>query len=457
MGCFPVSQLVNSQIFIASTVFDLRDVRGAVKTFLADHGFIVRVSENADFPILLGHHSYETCLAQVEKSDFVILLIDSRYGGTIKQGGTEVSITQTEFRHAINNNIPVRTFVRWEIWDERNRFKMFLRGVDEKDQVSRFEAFELFKKQSPRTLAQTVGVYDFIDEVSQSKTDNYIHQFHDAGDVIDVLKQQLGSVLAQLYGQPNIEASLQSLTPPPGIRRLVDASTKYRLTNEEIDGQLQASGLASVPRLAVITSLHRLARNSRAAFANEMVPALGAIKSNRGTRLDFYVSDTSIEMLRADSWQSDENHRRVLLASVAIAKSVPLRRTRYRRVLMIDQPQTLGSNPVAAACLTEVVAFHQRSEIGLGVCLRHSVLPGVDLRLLNYYLRPGRLVAVYDFVSGHAAEVDASDPGARELLQYFTDISSTVISGLEREDGGFWVSPEMLPVDVLRETIRLDR
>ena len=94
-------------VFISSTVKDLARVRTQVKKFLESQKGPVKirclVSECPDFPVdprsLVNAGTYEVCLANIRRSDFVIQIIGDRYGvRDIRSKSGLISITHAEYR-----------------------------------------------------------------------------------------------------------------------------------------------------------------------------------------------------------------------------------------------------------------------------------------------------------------------------------------------------------------------
>ncbi len=86
--------------FLSSTVHDLRTERDAIHGYLEDKGYKVLASDAPTFPVSDHEHSYKACIDNIEAADIVIVLIGYRYGGVLRVGNEEISITQMEFRQA---------------------------------------------------------------------------------------------------------------------------------------------------------------------------------------------------------------------------------------------------------------------------------------------------------------------------------------------------------------------
>lgn len=111
-------------IFISSTILDFADLRSALYYQLTEMGYEVLVSEQNDFPVIRDKDSYTTCLKNIERCQFFILLIGSRVGGKYDD---KISITRREYQIAYEltktDKIKIIPFVRRSVWDHRERVK----------------------------------------------------------------------------------------------------------------------------------------------------------------------------------------------------------------------------------------------------------------------------------------------------------------------------------------------
>lgn len=88
------------QIFISSTVDDLKGIRKKLAAALEQPGRIVRCSEDPTFPVEPGMTSHDACLAVVRRCHAFVLLIGTRFGGEYQ--GQNKSITWREWEEACN-------------------------------------------------------------------------------------------------------------------------------------------------------------------------------------------------------------------------------------------------------------------------------------------------------------------------------------------------------------------
>ncbi|MDP2781131.1 DUF4062 domain-containing protein [Devosia sp.] len=188
--------------FLSSTIYDFRDLRGAIKFSLEARGCRVLASEYNDFGGNLDQHSYEACLGNIEQADFFVLLIGSRVGGWFDES-TKTSITQKEYQHAydlhIQGKLRLVTFVRQEVWqlkEERRELERFLSTTameeSERDIVarapSRFASNAEFVSQFIAEVGRNVETGKAVKIGTAKPTGNWIHQFSNFRDIHDVLQ-----------------------------------------------------------------------------------------------------------------------------------------------------------------------------------------------------------------------------------------------------------------------------
>nr|WP_283828961.1 DUF4062 domain-containing protein [Bradyrhizobium diazoefficiens] len=183
---------------MSSTIFDLRDLRSALKFYLEEQGCLVLASEFNDFQKELDRHSYEACLKSIENCDYYVLIIGARRGGWFDVGG-KVTITQQEYRHALAlhdaGRLKLMTFVRSDTWNFRETYKALARqGISDEE-----------RRKLKSTFAEDPDfTVSFIDEVSRNAetkkalteggalpTGNWIHTFDSFRDVVDTLRTVL--------------------------------------------------------------------------------------------------------------------------------------------------------------------------------------------------------------------------------------------------------------------------
>jgi len=125
--------MASLKVFISSTCYDLHSIRGQLRNAMLGFGHEPIMSDQSEVIFDPQAHTHTSCLREVRNCDVVVLVIGSRFGGTIipkaleqidiekiidmsrserfGDGGHKISITQAEVLQAIQFGIPVFAFV----------------------------------------------------------------------------------------------------------------------------------------------------------------------------------------------------------------------------------------------------------------------------------------------------------------------------------------------------------
>lgn len=97
------------QIFISSTYEDLKEERRKVQdTILSMQQFPIGMEMFS----AADEDQWEIIRETIDSSDYYVLIIGHRYGSVIEEGEyTGISYTQKEFRYALEQKIPILTFL----------------------------------------------------------------------------------------------------------------------------------------------------------------------------------------------------------------------------------------------------------------------------------------------------------------------------------------------------------
>ena len=198
------------RVFVSSTIYDFRDLRSALKIWLEEYGFDVRMSEMNDFPQSSDHNSFPSCLQAIDDCDYFVLLIGGRVGGWYDE--TErVSITQMEYRHAYERlkagKLNLLLFVRKEIWDireDRKALRKYIEHDAELDKELSSEKMDKLVNHPSKFLNDAEFISAFIEEVArvpemkeavtgrgEYPVGNWVYQFSSFKDIVDACKTVL--------------------------------------------------------------------------------------------------------------------------------------------------------------------------------------------------------------------------------------------------------------------------
>lgn len=90
-------------IFVSSTVEDLRYLRDATREVIQDLGYLPRMSEHGDFGYSPYTSAEDSCYKVIKECHIALLIIGKRYGEPKSNG---LSVTHNEFRAAWDSQVP---------------------------------------------------------------------------------------------------------------------------------------------------------------------------------------------------------------------------------------------------------------------------------------------------------------------------------------------------------------
>lgn len=194
------------KIFISSTCYDLSILRSDLRTFISSLGYDPVMSDYADVVYDPRLHTHTSCVEEVSNCDMLIVIIGSRYGGTsvpealkkvdissvtdlMKKSDEKLSITQLEVIEALQNNIPVYTFIDKKVYYEHELY--------EKNKESAQNIF--FPAIDKQETAKYI--FEFINFLRLKSAGNFIFQFEKMKDIEDILKKQWSGYFQRLLSE----------------------------------------------------------------------------------------------------------------------------------------------------------------------------------------------------------------------------------------------------------------
>lgn len=126
-------------------------------------------------------HTHNSCLDEVSNCQMFVLIIGGRYGGT--HINSSESITNEEYRIAVNNNIPVFTLVDSAVSSDHHLYQINGKNSEiDRDKVN-------------YPASDNVKIFHFINEVRKNTINNAIHPFRNFSDIEAYLKKQWAGML----------------------------------------------------------------------------------------------------------------------------------------------------------------------------------------------------------------------------------------------------------------------
>ena len=171
--------MATPKVFVSSTCFDLKEVRDSISRFIKSFGFDPVLSEHGDVFYHLDLHTHESCIHEISNCQLFVLIIGGRFGGTYDIDKTK-SITNAEYDAARELNIPVFTYIKKGVYDNHHTFQ----ANKNKTFIQDMEFPNIEKKEN------AINIFNFIDQVRKSKTNNAFETFETANEIEIHLRKQ---------------------------------------------------------------------------------------------------------------------------------------------------------------------------------------------------------------------------------------------------------------------------
>jgi hypothetical protein len=305
-------------VFVSSTVDDLRHLREGVRDVIAEIGYNPVLSEYGEIGYLPTTSAEESCYIAVRQCQLQVLVIAKRYGQPRPDG---LSVTHHEFRAARQASIPVIALI-------------------DKDVMSFKAVFDANKraKKSPvfPGMDHPDKTFSLIDEIAAYEVNNGFQAFSNVADVRAHVRRQLAhfvgdllqstttaaapdlkDILAELktlryeFGSSRTESALPFLR---AMRALLSGKNQQlaellKMTHEELE--------LAAPQILSNETLHSFLENS--GWQYTVVPDLKPgddelrdwFKKARARAVGFFLDDENLEGPPGFYVVERDNHVRV--------------------------------------------------------------------------------------------------------------------------------------------------
>jgi len=201
--------MATPRVFVSSTCYDLKYIRENLRYFIRTLGYEPILSEDGAVYFNPAQHTHDACLTEIPNTQLFVLIIGGRYGG--RYHSSENSITNTEYREAIRLKIPVFALVESAVYNEHH---LYTKNKNNKE-------VDLTKLDFPS--ADSLKIFEFIDEVKSSAVNNALVPFRDFGDIESYLRQQWAAMMFDFLSRRSEE------------RRVADTLTTLAEMNARIE------------------------------------------------------------------------------------------------------------------------------------------------------------------------------------------------------------------------------
>lgn len=244
------------RVFVSSTCYDLDILRSELRPFISSMGYEPVMSDYSDILFDPRSHTHDSCLKEVSGCDVVVLIIGSRFGGTAvpsalanidfsqieklstKTNALEVkdrlSITQIEVLKAIEQSIPVYTFVDERVLHDHHVYE---KNKDKKEIIENIEFPSIQKKETAKYI------FEFINFISHRVVNNGLTGF----TRLDEIRSHLVNQWSLLFQRLLLENKTQSIE----ARRYRDFSERIEDLKAVVLASLATPGLRETAKSAV--------------------------------------------------------------------------------------------------------------------------------------------------------------------------------------------------------------
>ena len=198
------------RVFISSTCYDLSLLRSQLRSFTKNMGYEPIMSDYEDILYDPRNHTHTSCVDEVKNCDVLVLIIGARFGGKasseslsrinfdmlqnesistdILKEKDNLSVTQLEVLTAIENSIPIYTFIEKRVWHdhalyEKNKFSDIIDKIQ----------FPSIEKQDTAKY-----IFKFINFIRLRTKNNDIFTFEKGQDIEEILKKQWSNYFQRL-------------------------------------------------------------------------------------------------------------------------------------------------------------------------------------------------------------------------------------------------------------------
>jgi hypothetical protein len=178
-------------VFVSSTFYDLRYIRGNIRYFINGLGYRPVLMEEGSIYYDPTQDVLDAALSEIPNCQMFVLVIGGRYGADFHDSGK--SVTNAEYVEAAKLKIPIFALVEQGVY---NDFHVWRANRNDDKLVSKIDF--------PNT--DDIRVFSFIEEVQNQAVNNALVPFRDWSDIETYLRLQwAGMMHSFLSGRANAQ------------------------------------------------------------------------------------------------------------------------------------------------------------------------------------------------------------------------------------------------------------
>lgn len=207
--------MATPKVFISSTCYDLKYIRENLLYFIEKIGFEAILSEEGKVFFNPSIHVHDSCIKEIYNCQIFVLIIGGRFGSNFKN--SDYSITNAEYKEAINNKIPIFTLVEDAVLNQSFVYEENKLNEDIDETKIKYPAVDNTK------------IFEFMNEVRNNSYNNSIVPFKNFNDIEMFLKHQWAGMLFSFLMEKNREKKAEEQ-----FNYLKDISNKIEMMSNQI-------------------------------------------------------------------------------------------------------------------------------------------------------------------------------------------------------------------------------
>lgn len=246
------------KVFVSSTCYDLNIVRSQVRSYIKLLGHDPIMSDYMEVLYDPREHTHKSCIQEISGCDVAVLIIGSRFGGKgvpsafneidfpnlegksaspeVLQNKDKLSITQLEICKAIEDGIPVFTFVDDRVMHDHLVYEANKTGGS-------IDNIKFPSIERPETAKY---IFEFINFLRHRTEGNSVNSFSKVEDINEYLSLQWSSLFQRLLDEQrnkeaerrridyfasqiaDLKAAVMSSIQTPDLRQTASGAIRFR-------------------------------------------------------------------------------------------------------------------------------------------------------------------------------------------------------------------------------------
>ncbi len=206
--------MAKPRVFVSSTYYDLKHVRGDVERFIKEQGYEPILNEKGNIPYGSEKKLEEYCYKEIELCDILVSVVGGRFGTTSQDGN--YSISNIELKTAIDKGKQVYIFVDKSVLSEH---KTYTRNKGKSDVAY--------------AAVDDVRIYQFLDEIFSLPLNNQVHPFETVYEITVHLKEQWAGLFQRLLSEGGRQKEVNLIESLRATSKTLNQTVQYLVAEKD--------------------------------------------------------------------------------------------------------------------------------------------------------------------------------------------------------------------------------